>query len=213
MSAVMTYNSLLEDVKNYVDRTDPPFVDQIPSLITLAENRIATEIHALGYKKFVTVSLEAGITILSKPTTWRETVSFAIGVGEGNRSHKYLLYRGYQYCRTYWKDSTKLDEPRFYSDYDFDHWLIVPTPDFDYPAEIEFHERPLPLSEENQQNWSTMFAPQLILYATLLEAQPFLMRPERTVEFQQLYQRSADAIMNEEKRRLIDDSTSRKQGT
>lgn len=210
MSNEMTFSSLTNDIEQYADRHDDPFVSQIPSLIRLAENRIATEVHALGYRKFVTTNLVASQPILDKPATWRETVSFRIGVGTNQLTGRFLLYRGYEYLRTYWRDASVTGVPRYYSDYDFEHYLIAPTPDQAYPAEIVYHERPIPLSEENQQNWTTKFAPQLILYASLLEAQPFLFKPERTAEFQALYDRAAGAIMNEEKRRLIDDSTSRK---
>lgn len=210
---VMTFSSLKADVQQYADRSDSPFVDQIPKLVALAELRIATEVHALGYRKFGTTTFEAGQPVSQKPSSWRETVSISIGVGTGQNEHKHIFYREYQYCRRYWPLSTQTGEPRYYSDYDFEHWLVVPTPDRDYASEVAYHERPIPLSEDVQQNWTTKYAPQLILYATLLEAQPFLMRPERTAEFQSLYDRAASAITNEEKRRLLDDASARKDGT
>ena len=45
MSAyVMTYDNLVADVQNYMERNDPQFVAQIPSLIGLAESAIAAEL-------------------------------------------------------------------------------------------------------------------------------------------------------------------------
>ncbi len=210
MASEMTYDSLVQDIERYADRTDEPFLSQIPRFIALAENRIATEIHALGYRRFVTGNLTSGEPFLEKPGTWRETISFSIGIGTGNATRKYLRNRGFEYLRVYWPNATLTGEPRFYSDADFDRYLIAPTPDANYPFELVYHERPFPLSEENQQNWTTKHAPQLILYATLLEAQPFLMRPERTQEFQALFDRASAAIMNEDRRRLLDDTVSRK---
>lgn len=206
----MTYSSLVEDIKVYADRNDDPFVNQIPRLIALAEFRIATEVHALGYRKFVTFDLIAGQSVYAKPADWRESVNINIGIGTSGNSRKFLLYRGYEYLRTFWPNSDNLAEPRFYSDYDFNHIIVAPTPNATFPAEWCFHEKPLPLSPSNEQNWTTNFCPMLILYATLLEAQPFLMRPERTAEFQALYQRAVDSIMNEERRRIVDESTMRR---
>lgn len=206
----MTYTTLVNDVKRYADRTDSPFVDQIPRLIANAEFRIATEVHALGFRKFVAFTINAGDYTLDKPANWRETVTFNIGTGVGNATRKFLLYRSYEYVRTFWPNSDNRGVPRYYSDYDYQHLLIAPSADAAYPAELVYHEKPLPLSASNEQNWTTRYAPQLILYASLLEAQPFLMRPERTAEFQQMYDRASAAIMGEEKRRAMDESTSRK---
>lgn len=210
MPTAMTYSSLVGDVQVYADRNDDPFVNQIPRLIALAEFRIATEVHALGYRKFVSFTIPQGTYVVAKPADWRETVDLNIGTGTDNASRKFLLNRSYEYCRVFWPNSDLQGSPRYFSDYDFNHFLIVATPDADYPAELSYHQKPLPLDSTNQQNWTTMFAPQLILYATLLEAQPFLMRPERTQEFQSLYDRAAAAIMGEEKRRTTDASTQRK---
>jgi hypothetical protein len=71
--------------------------------------------------------------------------------------------------------------------------------------EIQYHERPEPLDTTNQTNWNTQYAPQLLVYASLLEAQPFLMRPERTQEFMGLYQAAMTSIAKEEQMRLQGD--------
>lgn len=210
MPTAMTYSSLVEDIKVYADRTDDPFVNQIPRLIALAEFRIATEVHALGYRKFVTFDLTPGVSVYAKPSDWRESVNINIGTGSSSNNRKFLLYRGYEYCRRFWPNSDNRGEPRFYSDYDFSHILVTPTPDAVYPAEWAFHEKPLPLSPSNEQNWTTTYAPMLILYATLLEAQPFLMRPDIMSTWQGLYDRAVAAISQEEVRRKTDSSTIRK---
>lgn len=204
----MTYDSLVSDVEVYADRSDTPFTDQIPKFITLAETRIATEVHGLGYKRFVTSTFPQDQPAVQKPVRWRETVSISIGVGLNLNEHKHIFYRGYPYCRAFWPLSTDTGEPRYYSDYDYEHWLIVPTPNLSYPVEITYHERPLPLSTTNQQNWTTKYAPQLILYATLLEAAPFLKRDPQG--WQGFYDRAAAAITNEDRRRMIDESAERR---
>jgi hypothetical protein len=102
------------------------------------------------------------------------------------------------------------DEPEFYADVDYEHYLIVPTPDADYVGEILYYERPEPLSDTNQTNWITRYAPQLLLYATLLEAQPFLKNPERIAEFQGLYDRALQMVQTEDALRATDSSLTRK---
>ncbi len=209
---ITTYTSLSEDIRVYADRRDTPFITQIPRLISLAEQRIAKEVHGLGYKRFVTnlTDFTLGTYVLAKPAGWRETVSIAVGSGTGNVTHKFLKYRSYEYCRVFWPDTAATGVPRFYSDYDYEHYFIVPSTDALRPVEISYHERPIELSATNPENWTTRYAPDLILYATLLEVQSFLHRPDRIQEFQSLYDRAAAAISGEEQRRLTDETTARK---
>jgi hypothetical protein len=92
--------------------------------------------------------------------------------------------------------------PRFYADYQYENYLIVPTPAEQYPFEVSYYERPIPLSNSVQTNWTTQYAPQLLLYATLLEAQPFLKRPELLAQWTTLYDRALQGIAQESTRRI-----------
>lgn len=204
MAESMTYNSLVQDVQDYAERSDQPFLDQIPRFIMLCENRIATEVRGLGYLRFVTSNLIQGNGELVKPTRWRETASFSIRIPSTNEI-VFLKQRAYTYLRSYWPDPSAEDVPKYYSDYSYEHYLIVPTPNFDYDLELSYFERPTPLSASDQTNWTTQYAPQLLLYGTLMEAQPFLKRPERTAEFQSLFDRAATTVSQESERRMMGD--------
>lgn len=204
MAATTTYSQLVEDVKQYAERFDAPFVTQIPRFIALAENRIAAEVRGLGYVRYASGSFNVADAVIEKPSRWRETSSwFYIK----NGSVVFLKQRGYSYVRSYWPDLSQTGDPEYYSDYDYEHLLVVPTPAEPLTFELAYFERPLPLSESNQTNWTTQYAPQLLLYASLLEAQPFLKRSDRIAEFQGLFDRAAAAVSNEAQRRLGGDQT------
>jgi hypothetical protein len=93
--------------------------------------------------------------------------------------------------------------PKFYADYDYDHWLVAPTPDIAYPFEVLYYERINPLSSENQTNWITQNAPNLMLYGTLLQAMPFLKNDARQI-FQQKYSEALAALKAEDVTRVGD---------
>lgn len=198
MSEALTYTSLISDVQIYVDRTDDPFVSQIPRFVMLAENRLASEVRGLGSQTYVTGTFSGGT--LAKPARWRETISFNFTNAAGERV--FLQPRTYDYCRAFWPDASATDTPRYYADYAYEHFLIVPTPSSAFAFELAYYERPEPLSATNETNWFTQYAPQLLLYATLLEAQPFLKRPERIQEFQALYDRALQGVAQESSRRI-----------
>lgn len=204
MPAAMTYDSLLQDVQTYCERTDTPFVDQLPRFVMLAENRLASESKPLGFLRVVTGNLSGNTMV--KPERWRKTKSFSIIIGA---ERKYLFERGYEFCRSYAPDQSKLGTPMYYADYDYEHFFIAPSPDQEYYFELQYYERPQPLSSVNQTNWTTQYAPQLLLYATLMEAMPFLKTSERIPEFQALYDRAMSFITQENTERMVDNSAVR----
>lgn len=199
----MTYSSLIEDVLSYCERTDDETRSQIPRLIALAENRLASEVRGLGFIRVLRSSMEAGQAVIDKPETWRETSSFRVfSSTKSNTVYK----RSYEFCRTVSDDTGRKATPRFYSDYGFSKFFVVPTPDRNYDFEVVFYEKPVPLSPENETNWTTIHAPQLLLYATLLEAQVYVKNDARIQTFQNLYVQASQSITLESQRRVLDHS-------
>ena len=204
---VLTYTSLLTDIQTYVDRDDAPFTTQIPRFVMLAENRIAKEVKQLGFKRYVTDFMQVGVSIITKPARWRETVSFNIGTGVSNTTRTTIYSRTYEWCRAFCPDPTVTGQPRYYSDYDFTHFLIAATPNFAYPFELVYYERPEPLSNAVQTSWTTENAPELLLAACLLEASTFLKSDERTPMWQAMYDRAAQNVTHEDNQRVTDRSS------
>lgn len=210
----MTFTELQSDVRNYLERgysavLDPIVFEQIPRLITLAERRITADLKLQGFIVAVNSTMQNGVAVYPKPDRWRETVSINFGTGAQNNTRKPVFARSYEYVRNYWPNDTQTDEPKFYADYDYKHWIIAPTPDDDYPFEVVYYELPALLSDENQTNWLTEYAPQLLLYGTLLEATPFLKNDERIAVWQGFYDRSLAALGQEDIKKVTDRATVR----
>ena len=117
-----------------------------------------------------------------------------------------LLLRKYEYLRTYSPDPTQTSQPLFYADYDYEHWLVAPTPSFAYAFEVLYYERIQPLSSVNQTNWLTQNAPNAMLFGTLLQAMPFLKNDQRQI-FQQKYSEAMQVLKAEDQLRLGDRQT------
>lgn len=216
MATTMTFTTLQEDVRRYLERgnsyaSDPVVYEQIPRLINLAERRISRELKVQGFINVVTGTLAVGQSVYPKPDRWRDTVSVNIGTGTQNNTRKVVFSRAYEYLLSYWPDRTATEEPIFYSDYDYNHWLIAPTPDAEYPFEILYYEIPPLLDDVVQTNWLTEYAPQLLLYGTLLEATPFLKNDERIPVWQSMYDRAAAMLNGEDLAKILDRSAVRKE--
>ena len=198
----VTYTSLLADLRRYLERgftqeSDPLVYEQLPRLITLAERRIARELKVEGFIVPVTTTLKAGVSVYAKPDRWRDTVSMQVG-------STFLQARSYEYIRNYWPDSAQTDSPKFYADYDYQHWLILPAPAVDTEIEILYYEQPRFLGEDTQTNFITDYAPDMLLYGALLEATPYLKNDERLSIWQSLYDRAVQAFNGEDLKRIID---------
>lgn len=210
----MTFNELQSDVRNYLERgasaaVDPIVYEQIPRLITLAERNISRQLKVQGFLVAATGTLQAGLAVYPKPDRWRDTVSINIGTGTGNNTRTPVFARSYEYVRAYWPDETQEGTPAFYADYNYTNWVFAPTPDADYPFEVMYYELPALLSDVNQTNWLTDYAPQLLLYGTLLEATPFLKNDERIGVWQQFYDRALASLNQEDLKKMTDRATIR----
>jgi hypothetical protein len=201
VAAVMTYDSLVNDIQTYLERTDTQTLEKIPQFIMLAEQIIAAEIKFLGNLTVATSTMVQAENVIPKPARWRKTVSMNVTVA-GKRQP--VLLRTYEYIREYWPDPTSTDTPLFFCDYDYQHWLIGPTPAADYAYEVLYYERVQPLDSSNQSNWFTQYAPQAMLYGTLLQAMPFLKNDERMPMWQSNYDRIIEVLKTENVTRAAD---------
>lgn len=207
MSApTVTYDSLKSDIETYVDCHNTEFVSQIPRFIMMCENRLASELRGLGLLRFVTGTLTASSPTIEKPVRWRETASFSLTI---SGKQQFIFPRSLAYCRQYHQEITGESQPLFYADYDYEHFYLAPTPDIAYSFELSYFERPEPLADDNQTNWTTQYSPQLIIYGSLLEAAPYLNNPEKLQIYQMLYDRAVQSFMKEQSLRLTDSAVSR----
>lgn len=217
MATAMTFNSLLVDLRRYLERgsvTDPEVFAQLPSLINLAERNIARDLKILGTQNQVssvppTGGLIAGTSVYAKPDRWRNTINMSFGQGIDNNERTQLFPRSYEFCRSYWPNPSIRDVPLFYSDYSYTHWLIVPTPIATVPWEIVYYQQPPYLDVSNQTNWLADYAPDVLLYRTLLECEPFLKNDPRMATWGQLFQAGIQALSGEDVQRIIDRSVVR----
>jgi len=200
-ASVMTYDSLVEDIQSYLERTDAATLAKIPQFIMLAEQIIASEIKFLGNLVVVSSNMVLGEATIAKPARWRKTVSMNVTVA-GKRQP--VLLRTYEYLREYWPSASSTDVPLYFCDYDYEHWLIAPTPAAAYSYEVLYYERNQPLDSTNQSNWFTQYAPQALLYGSLLQAMPFLKNDERIPMWQGQYDKIIAVLQNENVIRVAD---------
>jgi hypothetical protein len=196
---VMNYSNLVEDVQRYMERDDAGFVEQIPSLIGLAEAAIAAELKSLLQLTVIETVLAQNQVVLQKPARWRKTVSFKI-------NGQPILLRSQDYIAQYQSESTP-GQPKYYAEYDYNNWAIAPAPAQAASVEIIYYSLIQPLDTSNQENLFTRECPQAMLFGTLLQAQGYLKALDKLPVWKSYYMDSINALKKEDNSRRIDRNT------
>ena len=200
MSVIMSYDSLVLNIQQYMERDDADFVAQIPNLIALAESSIAAELKTYLQLIVVETNLATNQTVLNKPARWRKTVSMKV-------NGKPILLRSQDYIAQYLSESSN-GVPTYYSEYDFNNWNFAPAPNAAYPVEIIYYAEVQPLDSTNQQNLWTAIAPQAMLYGTLVQAQGYLKALDKLQMWKGYYTDALAALKKEDNSRRVDRNTS-----
>ena len=195
----MTYDSLVLNVQQYMERNDPDFIAQIPNLIALAESSIAAELKTYLQLIVVETNLATNQTVLNKPARWRKTTSMKV-------NGQPVLLRSQDFVAQYLSESSG-GQPQYYAEYDFNNWNFAPAPDQSYPVEIIYYAEIQPLDASNQQNLWTAIAPQAMLYGALLQAQGYLKALDKLPVWKQYYTDALAALKKEDNSRRIDRNT------
>ena len=199
----MTYDSLTSTVLQYLERRDAAVVEAIPTFITLCEFEIAQYIKTLGQMEVVDANMNIGNPVIAKPARWRKTVSMTLS---NAGSKQPILLRKLEYLNAYAQDVTATGVPLYYADYDFEHWIVAPTPDQAYAFEALCYTRLQPLSSAYQTNWLTQNAPNAMLFGTLKQTAPFLKNDARLALWKQMFDEALAALKTEDTLRVADRS-------
>jgi hypothetical protein len=195
----MTYDNLVQDVKNYMERDDAGFIAQIPNLIGLAESAIAAELKTLLQLTVVETTLAQNQVVLNKPARWRKTVSM-------KANGRPMLLRSQDYVAQYQSESDP-GEVKYYAEYDYNNFAFAPAPSADTPIEIIYYSEIQPLDTSNQQNLFTRECPQAMLFGTLLQAQGYLKALDKLPVWKSYYTDSLNALKKEDNSRRVDRNT------
>jgi hypothetical protein len=218
MTVNYTYPRLVSEILAYLERNDTETIEQVPNFIMLGIRRISKECKTLGLKNFIYGSLTPGVWIYAKPGNWRSTSTITLintkppnSPNNPTFGQKFpLKIVSFSYCELYAPDVTVEAQPLYYSDYDYYHWYIAPTPDHAYPISVGNYTNELQIDQQMQQNFLIQQAPELLLYASLLEAQNYIKSPpDMKAAWKATYDESLGKFNQEDTLRMFDSYSNR----
>lgn len=186
-----TYTALLAEVAGYLARSDLTSI--IPTFVQFAQARINRDVRAK-----VMQTKNAAITINAEyedvPADFMEVESFYL---TSTTPRKPLEFMGMdEMTRRY----NETGEPKFYTVVGT-QFRFAPTPPGDYTATLIYYAKPATLAASTQETNSLFpaVAPDLYLYASLLEAESYIQNDPRLQTWAQAYERGVSSLNSAQK--------------
>ena len=138
-----TYTELKTSIKDYTENQESSFVAHLSDFIKSTEQRIFTTVDLEFFRKNVTGVTSAGNQFLAMPTDFLAAFSLSI---TNSTSKIFLQQKDVNYLQEFNPDgSTGI--PRYYAIFDYQNFILSPTPNAAFSSELHYYYRPQSLTE------------------------------------------------------------------
>ena len=187
----MNYTQLVNEIQSYTENQFQ--TADINTFIQQAEQRIYNSVQLPALRKNVTGGMTSGNKYLAMPSDWLAT--FSLAVINANNEYLYLLNKDVNFIRQSFPDTDSdfYGQPQYYAVFDQNTFILGPTPDANYSAELHYFYYPESITTVvGGQTWLGDNFSSTLLYGSLLEAYSY-MKGEQDVINQ--YQKRYDEAM------------------
>ena len=194
--ALGTFTELKDAVADWLDRSD--LTARIPDFITLAEARLNRDLRIRPMEVRSSMETTSGQRYFNLPGGYLQMRNMQMNT---NPITPLEYITPEMLDRLYGSDTT--GKPRAYTLIG-DEIQLAPVPDSDYTVEMAFYEKFTPLGDGTSgtvtTNWLTTNAPDILLYGSLLEAEPFIKNDERIALWLNAYSSAVKKIQDADAR-------------
>jgi hypothetical protein len=184
--SLSTYSDLQTSIANYLARSD--LTSQIPDFITFAENRLRRELRIRQMLKSVTTATVSGDNTIEIPADFLQVRDFVVMTNP-------IQPLSYSSPSALSNDprASEVGVPLSYTILAND-FQVSPAPDGIYTVKLLYFSAPAYLSSSNTSNVFLTTAPDALLYASLIEAEPYLMNDARINTWGTMYDRAIASL-------------------
>jgi hypothetical protein len=180
--AFTNYTTFVATVANYLGRDDLTSV--IPDFVELGQHRMTRDLRVQEMIKSATATTTAGDNTIAFPSDMLEIKDIHIN---GTPNYQLEYQTPDQFYRN--EQTHTSGTPRFYTMLG-QEFQFAPTPDGSQTVQILYYAKPTFISSSNASNVLLANFPDALLYATLAEAEPYLMNDERVATWANMYDRA-----------------------
>jgi hypothetical protein len=177
--SLTNYSDLKTTVENYLGRSD--LTAQIPTFIALAELRLSRQLRLRQMLKVVQTTTTGGDATLGLPSDFLSMRDIYVNTNP-RQPITYLSPSAF----TRDARAHESGKPIFYTQRGLE-FELAPKPDSTYEVVMLYYAKPVALSDSNASNVFMANCPDALLYAALIEAEPYLMNDARIQTWTQLY--------------------------
>ena len=165
-----TYDQLKTAIQDYTENDETSFVTNLPLFIRIAEERILKNVQLSMFRKNATASTTASNKYLACPGDFLAPFSLSLAGSDGDKF--FIDFKDPSFLQTYTPDSTTTGSPRYYAVFDVDNFILAPTPNTTFTAELHYFYRPASLTAGSGggTTWLSENAEMAMLYGALIEA-------------------------------------------
>jgi|TARA_R100001163_G_C5008880_1_gene155481 hypothetical protein len=165
-----TYLQLKDAIKAYTEYEETSFVNNIPLFIRLSEERILKNVQLSLFRKNATAQTSASVQYIKVPSDFLAPFSLSMTGTDGDKF--FVDFKDPSFVQTYTPDPTTTGLPKYYCVFDVDNFLMAPTPNAAFTAELHYYYRPesLTAGSDSGTSWLSENAEMTLLYGALIEA-------------------------------------------
>ena len=165
-----TYLQLKDAVKAYTEYEETSFVNNIPLFIRLSEERILKNVQLSLFRKNATAQTSNAVQYIKVPSDFLAPFSLSMTGSDGDKF--FVDFKDPSFVQTYTPDPTTTGLPKYYCVFDVDNFLMAPTPNAAFTAELHYYYRPesLTAGSDSGTSWLSENAEMTLLYGALIEA-------------------------------------------
>jgi len=174
----MNYAQLSQAIQDYVQSTETSFVNNIPTFVRQAEERIYNTIQFPSLRKNMTGVTAASNKYLACPDDFLAPYSLAVILPDG--SYEYLLNKDVNFLRESYPSPTDTGVPAYYALFGPRSgepteltFILGPTPDAIYTMELHYFFYPESIVTAGT-SWLGDNFDSVLLYGSLVEAYTYL---------------------------------------
>ena len=201
--ATMTYSTLTQDLKDWMENDGTEFSNETDNFIGLSEQRIVRDIDPQAFTTSAYSSFNVDDRFITKPTD--ALIIRHILYLDSDSKRNFLEKKTDEFIYDYWPTSATTGTPKYWTDYNDTELLVAPTPSAALTIEMSYVQRLDTLSSSNTTNWLTINSQELLLFGSLMEACTFTKSREDLQIYSQRYKAAVDSINNQTRRRRRDD--------
>ena len=189
-----TFTTLKSAIQDYTQNTETSFVSNLPTFIVQAEDRIIKSVELPNFRKNVTGTFTASNQYLATPSDYLYPYSLAVLDSDSNYS--YLLNTDVSFMREAYPLVSTTGTPKHYAQFDDTTFIVGPTPNSNFTTELHYFYVPQSITVSSDgTTWLGTNAPEVLLYASLLEAYTFMKgEPDLMMNYEKRFQEALQRL-------------------